>query len=251
MTHTYSTTSYSLTIARANSSYAYYIATTSQSTNLIANNTMDYSWTPTANGSVNIYVYQIYTITYADNTGYPKNSGTLPSTAYKTHGVSYTVLSNALTKTGYTSNGWITTNSTINSTPSYANSAVYTSNANLTLYANWIENTYSVNLTISITNNYAMPIFIIIGNGINTWSYSIAPNRTTSIELEFTDLLSDEYTITYVMPLNWQAELTSGTSFVESTTKANTFIFTVGLSDVSGTFTLIGTSSSSNNWSSI
>ena len=46
------------------------------------------------------------------------------------------------------------------------------------------------------------------------------------------------------MPLNWQAELTSGTSIVESTTKANTFTLTVGLNDVSGTFTLSGTSSS-------
>ncbi len=78
-----------------------------------------------------------YTVTYNANGG----SGA-PSSQTKTYGVNLTLSSTKPTRTGYTFQGWATTSSA--TTATYQPGATYTSNANLTLYAVWKANTYTV-----------------------------------------------------------------------------------------------------------
>ncbi len=139
-TKTYSTSSYSITFTASRSGYSYYMSTSSSpSTSSYVDS---YTWYWTANADYHskyIYVYQRYTITYNGN-GY--TGGTVPSTQYKAHGVNITLSSSKPTKTGYTFQGWGTSSTT--STASYASGATYSGNANLSLYAVWKANTYSV-----------------------------------------------------------------------------------------------------------
>ena len=78
-----------------------------------------------------------YTVTYDANGG----SGA-PSAQTKTYGTDLTLSSTTPTKAGYTFQGWGTTSNA--TTVAYKPGAKYTSNANLTLYAIWKTNTYTI-----------------------------------------------------------------------------------------------------------
>ena len=80
----------------------------------------------------------LYTITYNANEG----EGTVAN-GTKTQGVDYTIASgDALTREGYTFSGW---NTAADGTgTAYAAGAEYTENADLTLYAQWTLNTYTI-----------------------------------------------------------------------------------------------------------
>jgi len=142
VSHTYTTTAYTVTIAKV-ASYDYYMSTGSAPTTGSSVNSVTYSFTPTANASINVYVYQRYTITYSAGTG---NTGTAPATQYKIHGTALTLQSNSgsLAKTGYTYYGWSTGSETTDGSRDYAAAASYTGNANLSLYPAWTINTYTL-----------------------------------------------------------------------------------------------------------
>ena len=127
------TASHSITITPTNSSYDYYIGTSSTATTV---NTFSYSRTMTSNASLNIYVYQRYEITYNPNGG----SGSMSAT-YKRHGTNVTLRSNSFTRANHSFAGWATSST---GSVVYSNGATYTSNANATLYAKWTLNEYTV-----------------------------------------------------------------------------------------------------------
>ena len=80
-----------------------------------------------------------YSITYNNNGG----SGSVSSQSFK-HGESVTISAGtALSKTGHTFNGW-NTNAAGTGT-NYTVGTAYTPNQNLTLYAKWKANTYTIN----------------------------------------------------------------------------------------------------------
>ena len=90
------------------------------------------------NGSgKDITILAPFTVSYNANGG----SGE-PSAQEKRYDITLTLSSTQPTRTGYTFNGW-NTQADGNGTP-YAAGATYTGNANLSLYAKWTANTYSV-----------------------------------------------------------------------------------------------------------
>ena len=96
----------------------------------------------TYTGNANLTLYAQWTpVTYT--VSYNANGGTgAPGNQTKHHGVSLTLSSTKPTRTGYTFNGWNT--SAYGYGTSYASGGTYTSNANLTLYAQWTPVTYTV-----------------------------------------------------------------------------------------------------------
>ena len=78
-----------------------------------------------------------YTVSYNANGG----SGA-PANQIKTYGVNLTLSTTKPTRTGYTFNGWNTKSDGTGT--NYASGATYSSNANLTLYAKWTPNKYTV-----------------------------------------------------------------------------------------------------------
>lgn len=137
--HAYTTVAQSVKLARANASYSYYISVGTAPTTASSVNSFTYSWTPTSNTTIDVYIYQRYTIIYNGNNF---TGGTVPATGYKIHGTNYTVATNNLTRTGYTASGW-NTSADGSGTP-YEDGDVYKTNANLTLFAKWNINTYTL-----------------------------------------------------------------------------------------------------------
>ncbi len=101
----------------------------------------------TGNASVTLYAqWKINTYTVS----YNANGGTgAPGSQTKTYGVALTLSSTKPTREGYTFTGW---NTKADGTgTAYASGASYTANASVTLYAQWKENT----LTINYYSNFA------------------------------------------------------------------------------------------------
>jgi uncharacterized protein (TIGR02145 family)/uncharacterized repeat protein (TIGR02543 family) len=111
--------------------------------NTLANGT-GMSYAPGANYTDNAdlmlyaqWTANTYTVTYNanDGTGAPANQT-------KTYDIALTLSTSVPTRTGYTFAGW---NTSANGTgTSYVSGASYTSNAGITLYAQWTINTYTV-----------------------------------------------------------------------------------------------------------
>ncbi len=80
---------------------------------------------------------QQYTITYNANGG-----NGAPSNQTKKHGENITLSSVKPTKTGYTFTGWNTSSN--GSGTSYSSGGTYSNNSNVTLYAQWKVNTYTI-----------------------------------------------------------------------------------------------------------
>lgn len=95
-----------------------------------------YGGTKTASGSITVPAKSSYTISYNANGG----SGA-PSAQTKWYGTAITLSSTKPTRTGYAFQGWATSAS---GSVAYAAGASYTANANVTLYAVWKANTYTV-----------------------------------------------------------------------------------------------------------
>ncbi len=158
ITHTYTTAAQTITF-KLNSagSYSYYLkigsAPTTTSYNKLftsAADTYTYSWRPNANLTINLYVYQRYTISYKANNG----SGTVPSTQYKIHGTSVSLTSNRLTRTSYLANGWNTTASGTGT--AYIETALnwnYSVESSVLLYADWTPIMSTINIKIMTSTN--------------------------------------------------------------------------------------------------
>jgi len=97
----------------------------------------------------------IYTITYNGNGA---TSGTEPADQTKNYDVDLTLATNtgSLAKTGHTFNGWNT--ATDGSGDHYDEGATYTTNAALTLYAEWTANTYTVTYEGNGNTGGAVPV---------------------------------------------------------------------------------------------
>lgn len=100
-------------------------------------------------------MHRVYTVTYNANGG----SGA-PSEQAKQSDISIKLSSTKPSRSGYTFNGWNT--KADGSGTNYASGATYTGNADVTLYAKWTANTYTVNInanggtatTSSLSVNY-------------------------------------------------------------------------------------------------
>ena len=144
--NTYTLTTYcrpssqNIIIETTNGSYIYYIGNGSATTSS-ATNSFTYSWSTTADATINVYVREQYKITYNGN-GNTGGSVSGPNPTPKAHGLSATLSTNNFTKTGYTPNGW--NPNAAGTGTHYNNGASYSSNTNVTLYAQWTANTYSV-----------------------------------------------------------------------------------------------------------
>ncbi len=110
-----------------------------------------------------------YTVTYNANGG----SGA-PSSQTKNHGTNLTLSSSAPTRTGYDFIGWATSSTA--TTAKYQPGAMYTTNANLTLYAVWSKKTYTV--TYNANGGSGAPLSQIKTYGTNLTLSSSAPTRT-------------------------------------------------------------------------
>ena len=177
---TYQVTSFSFTLEAENSSYNYYISVGSEPTTSSLLNSMTYSWTPSSNVFINVYIRQRYQISYNSNNG----TGTVPSTQYKIHGTSITLGTNSLTRTSYAANGWNTSSSGTGT--KYASGATYSDNStSRTLYANWTPKTCTLNVKImtstngSTYTNSATGGKIIVGYKYND-SNIVRPTSSTS-----------------------------------------------------------------------
>ena len=84
-------------------------------------------------------ITRLYTITYNGN---GHTGGTVPGTVDKKHETNITLSSSTPTRTGYTFAGWNT--KADGSGTNYAKGATYSANADVTLYAKWTANTYTV-----------------------------------------------------------------------------------------------------------
>ena len=126
----------------------------------------------TGNAALTLYAKWMpntYTVTYNANGG----SGA-PGSQTKTHGVNLTLSSTKPTRTGYTFVNW---NTASNGTgTSYASGGAYSGNANLTLYAQWTPNTYTV--TYNANGGSGAPGSQTKTHGVNLTLSSTKPTRT-------------------------------------------------------------------------
>lgn len=169
--HTYQTGELSVAFARTNTSYSYYISVGNAPTKSSPLNSATYSWTPTADKTIIIYVYQRYTITYNSNNG----SGTTPSTQYKIDGTDETIATNSLTRTSYRANGWNTAKD--RSGTSYTDGQAYKLNASVTLYANWTAQTARLEVKI-MTSSDGTNYTDSVSGGTFTVNYKVDSNNT-------------------------------------------------------------------------
>ena len=155
----------------AGTNYNYFISLIelNESTNLedIPVNSLEYSWIPDSDDVINIYVYQRYAITYNGNGNI---GGSVPGITSKAHGINATLATNSLTKTGYTANGWNTDSAGTGT--HYNNGASYSSNTNVTLYAQWTANTYYVKFNGNGSTSGSM--------NNQTFTYDVAQNLTAN-----------------------------------------------------------------------
>ena len=111
-----------------------------------------------------------YKVTYSANGG----SGA-PSAQTKTYGIAITLSSAKPTRTGYTFLNWNTKSDGSGTT--YASGASYTSNANITLYAIWKVNTYTINYNANGGKN--APSAQTKTYGVALTLSNVVPTRTT------------------------------------------------------------------------
>lgn len=125
--------------------------------------------TKTASGSIDISAKSTYTVSYNANGG----SGA-PSSQTKVHGVALTLSSTKPTRTGYTFKGWGTSSS--DTTVDYSAGGSYTNNANITLYAIWQSNTFTV--SYNANGGSGAPSSQTKTYGVNLTLSSTTPTRT-------------------------------------------------------------------------
>ena len=127
--------------------------------------------TYTANAAVTLYaVWKLntYTVTFNANGG-----SNPPAKQTKTHGTNLTLSTAKPTRTGYTFVGW---SSTKDGDLEYAAGGTYDKNANITLYAKWQINTYSV--TYNANGGSGAPAKQTKTYGINLTLSATKPTRS-------------------------------------------------------------------------
>ena len=105
-------------------------------------NTVEYQAGATYTANASVTLYAVWSASHY-SVAYNANGGTnAPAVQTKVHDTALTLSSTIPTKNGYSFVGWSTSN---DSTVEYQAGATYTANANVTLYAVWKANEYSVN----------------------------------------------------------------------------------------------------------
>ena len=112
---------------------------------------------------------QQYTITYNANGG-----NGAPSNQIKKHGENITLSSVKPTKTGYTFTGWNTSSN--GSGTSYSSGGTYSNNSNVTLYAQWKVNTYTI--TYNANGGSGAPSNQTKKHGENITLSSVKPTKS-------------------------------------------------------------------------
>ncbi len=128
--------------------------------------------TYSSNAAVTLYAQwsaNTYTVSYNANGG-----NNPPASQTKTHGINLTLTSSKPTRTGYTFKSWNT--KADGSGTSYAPGATYSSNAAVTLYAQWSANTYTVSYNANGGSN--PPASQTKTHGINLTLTSARPTMT-------------------------------------------------------------------------
>lgn len=124
--------------------------------------------TKEASGSISIGAKTSYTVSYNANGG----SGA-PGSQTKWYGTTLTLSSTRPSRTGYSFQGWATSSG---GGVSYSPGGSYTSNANVTLYAVWKANTYTV--TFNANGGSGGPGSQTKTYGVNLTISSTVPTRT-------------------------------------------------------------------------
>ena len=122
----------------------------------------------------NIFPYKTYAIKYNANggTGAPGNQT-------KTYGTNITLSSTKPTRTGYAFNGW---NTKADGTgTNYSVGSTYSSNADLTLYAKWTANTYTVSY-----NGNGDGVTNVPGNQTKTYGTTLTLSSTNPTRANYT-----------------------------------------------------------------
>jgi uncharacterized repeat protein (TIGR02543 family) len=137
-----------------------------------------HSYLTTNTGNLNFKFGPIYTITFEKNiTGTVSNMpGTYNNSAdnytdTKDYGFTYTIPNVTPTRSGYTFLGWATSSSATSAT--YAANGSYSSNSNLTLYAVWKSNSYTIDYESSVSNTQNLPKDTSTTNASYTISSSV------------------------------------------------------------------------------
>ncbi len=235
VTHAKTTTSYTVTLSRASSSYSYYIKVGGEPTTTSSTlNSTTYTWTPTSDVTINVYMRQRYTISFNGN-GY--TSGTVPSTVYKVHGYSATISANNLTRTSYTANGW---NTNAAGTGSHYTTSYGLSTGDVILYADWTPKTSTIkvqiktstdgtNYTNSVTGGTVSVRYYYDNNNTVTQSSAVSVTSATATTVATNALISQTVTFTpsaksgYVfvgISTSSSAPNSTGTTFTPSTSGA-------------------------------
>ena len=222
---TYQVTSFSFTLEAENSSYNYYISVGSEPTTSSSLNSKTYSWTPSSNVFINVYIRQRYQISYNSNNG----TGTVPSTQYKIHGTSITLGSNSLTRTSYAANGWNT--SSYGTGTQYASGATYSDDAaSRTLYANWTEQTCTLNVKIMTSTNGSTYTNSVTGGSISI-GYKFSGNNKIYTNVSIANTTSWTYSSVLISQLvTFTPTANSGYVFAGISTSSNAPYNTTSLS---------------------
>ena len=110
------------------------------------------------------WIADTYAVTYSANEA---TSGTVPSIQTKTHEVNLTLASNTgnLARTGYSFDGWNTQADGLGT--DYETGSSYTANAEVTLYAKWIADTYAVTYNANEATSGTVPSVQTKTHGVN------------------------------------------------------------------------------------
>ncbi|MDE6583361.1 MAG: InlB B-repeat-containing protein, partial [Clostridia bacterium] len=182
--HAYTTDAQSIVITRANANYSYFIGwddgtTVSDFTTVSSPaDSATYSWTPTTDVTIKLYIYQRFEISYSVDVNV---SGELPATQYHIYNGSTIIEDNALTRTGYLSHGWVDVVGNV-----YADGAEFSTNADLALTANWTAIKYEIVISpeyedreeLSVYAEYdSSNLFILSGEQYSDATATLTPTR--------------------------------------------------------------------------
>ena len=216
LTHAKSSTQYSISMARANTGYSYYININGEPTTTNASlNTKTYYWKPNSNITISVYLRQRYKISFNANGG----SGTVPGNVYKVHGYPATISTNNLTKTSYTANGW---NTKADRTGTSHTTSYGYSTGNVTLYANWSPKVSTIKVQLKTSTDGTNYSNSATGGTVSVKYYydnNNAPTQSSGVSVtsSSTTTIATNVLIDQIVTLTPKAN--SGYVFVGATTE--------------------------------
>ena len=139
-----------------------------------------------------------YEITYAKGSPAEEISGSVDATV-KTHGVDATLPSVGFTRTGYTQDGWATSDG---GEKVYDMGDSYTTNAAATLYPHWVVNSYTISVNASEGGS-------VSGNGVYNHGQEVTITATPDGCYHFEKWSDDDTNATRTFPASENVSLTA------------------------------------------